>query len=166
MPRYRVAGEQVLSWYTGRPATCFCHCHVMLSNRGKGPLDDSGAPSADAFQGTSSKGGEVHDEPPSYSRNHTRALVVHVSSGFYKPGRNGLGRSEGADGRSAHTTEQGRHCSSGLDDAKLVVQAKLKVQRVRCIETLEWKGGRRPKLRMYSDALRLCLYVLAPKGNL
>ena len=63
MPRYGVAGEQVLSWYTGRPATCFCHCHVMLSNRGKGPLDDSGAPSADAFQGTSSKGGEVHDEP-------------------------------------------------------------------------------------------------------
>ena len=64
--------------------------------------------------------------------------MVHVSSGFYKPGRNGLGRSEGADGRSAHTTEQGRHCSSGLDDAKLVVQAKLKVQRVRCIEI--WNG--------------------------
>ena len=65
----------------------------------------------------------MHDEPPSSSRNLTRALVVHVSSGFYKPGRNGLGRSEGADGRSAHThtTEQGRHCSSGLDDAKLVV---------------------------------------------
>ena len=109
MPRYRVAREQVLYWYTGRPATCFCHCHVMLSNRGKGPLDDSGAPSADAFQGASFKGGEVHDEPPSSSRNLTRALVVHVSSGFYKPGRNGLGRSEGADGRSAHThTQQSR----------------------------------------------------------